>query len=150
MRCSPSRDLPTTWSLPQSAHSSASLVAWAMAAIIGTVIADLGVEMRRATSVQSLVTAYVMGVVLTFIVVTISAWRVSLLNIVTAIRNLPEPQKRTGRASLVWGLVFLALGALLTYSGLAGEQATPFYLGRLACRPGRSSRFSAGWACRTG
>jgi putative ABC transport system permease protein len=105
------------------------LVAWAMAAIIGAVIADLGVEMRRATSIQSLVTAYVIGVVLTFIVVTVSAWRVSLLNIVTAIRNLPEPQKRTGRASLVWGIIFLALGVLLTYSGLAGEQATPFYLG---------------------
>jgi len=105
------------------------LVAWAMAAIIGAVIADLGVEMRRATSVQSLVTAYVIGVVLTFVVVTISAWRVSLLNIVTAIRNLPEPQKRTGRASLVWGTLFLALGLLLTYAGLTGEQATPFYLG---------------------
>jgi putative ABC transport system permease protein len=104
-------------------------VAWAMAAIIAAVIADLGVEMRRATSVQSLVTAYVMGVVLTFIVVTVSAWRVSLLNIVTAIRNLPEGQKRSGRASLVWGVIFLALGMLLTYSGLAGEQATPFYLG---------------------
>jgi putative ABC transport system permease protein len=85
--------------------------------------------LRRATSVQSLVTAYVMGVVLTCIVVTISAWRVSLLNIVTAIRNLPEPQKRTGRASLVWGMLFLALGLLLTYAGLTGEQATPFYLG---------------------
>jgi putative ABC transport system permease protein len=70
-----------------------------------------------------------MGVVLTFIVVTISAWRVSLLNIVTAIRNLPEPQKRTGRASLVWGLVFLVLGALLTYAGLSGKEATPFHLG---------------------
>ncbi len=104
-------------------------VAWAMAAIIGAVIADLGVEMRRTTSVQSLVTAYVIGVVLTFIVVTISAWRVSLLNIVTAIRNLPEPQKRTGRASLVWGMLFLVLGVLLTYLGLTGEQATPFYLG---------------------
>jgi putative ABC transport system permease protein len=104
-------------------------VAWAIAAIIGEVIADLGVEMRRATSVQSMVTAYVMGVALTFVVVTISAWRVSRLNIVTAIRNLPEAQKQGGRASLVWGVIFLALGVLLTYGGLAGEQATPFHLG---------------------
>jgi putative ABC transport system permease protein len=105
------------------------LVAWMMVAIIGAVIADLGVEMRRAMTWRSLLTAYTMGVVLTFVVVTISAWRVSILNIVTAIRNLPEPQKRTGRASLVWGAVFLSLGAVLTYAGLSSEQATPFNLG---------------------
>ena len=104
-------------------------VAWIMVAIIGAVIADLGVEMRRATTLSSLVTAYAMGVVLTFAVVTISAWRVSILNIVTAIRNLPEPEKRTGRASLVWGVVFLGFGVLLAYAGLSGEQITPFFLG---------------------
>jgi putative ABC transport system permease protein len=70
-----------------------------------------------------------MGVVLTFIIVTVSAWRVSLLNIVTAIRNLPEKPGRTGRASLVWGAVFIGLGALLTYAGLSAEDVTPFNLG---------------------
>jgi putative ABC transport system permease protein len=104
-------------------------VAWTMMAIVGSALGDLGVEVRRATRPRSLITAYSMGVVLTFLVVTVSAWRVSVLNIVTAIRNLPDPQKRTGRASLVWGLVFLALGLLLAYSGYMGREATPFHLG---------------------
>jgi putative ABC transport system permease protein len=104
-------------------------VAWAMMAIVGSVLGDVGVEMRRATEPRSLITAYAMGVVLTFIVVTISAWRVSVLNIVTAIRNLPDPEKRTGRASLIWGLVFLAVGLLLAYAGYDAREATPFHLG---------------------
>jgi putative ABC transport system permease protein len=71
-----------------------------------------------------------MGVVLTFLVVTASAWRVSLLNIVTAIRNLPEPVTSVrGRASLAWGAVFAVLGALSTWQGVASAQGMPFYLG---------------------
>jgi putative ABC transport system permease protein len=70
-----------------------------------------------------------MGVVLTFIVVTFSAWRVSVLNIVTAIRNLPDPVKRTGRASIVWGLLFLIIGGLMTWAGIESAQALPFTLG---------------------
>ncbi len=104
-------------------------VAWVMMAVIASVISDLGVELRRGISVRSVTTAYGMGVVLTFMVVTFSAWRVSVLNIVTAIRNLPEPQKKTGRASLVWGIVFLAAGVLLTYAGLSGKTAVLFNLG---------------------
>jgi putative ABC transport system permease protein len=104
-------------------------VAWLMMAAIAGVISDLGVELRRSVSLRSVATSYGMGVVLTFIVVTFSAWRVSLLNIVSAIRNLPDPQKKTGRASLVWGLVFLALGILMAYSGLSAKEAAPFNLG---------------------
>lgn len=104
-------------------------IAYAMATIIGNTLSDLGVELRRTMTLRSLVTAYCMGVVLTFIVVTISAWRVSLLNIVTAIRNLPEPSKQPGRASLIWGIVLLGIGLLLTYAGLDAKQVTPFSLG---------------------
>jgi putative ABC transport system permease protein len=105
----------------------AYLMVWALSAAIR----DIGdVDIRFAISQRSLITAYAMGVVLTFVVVTISAWRVSLLNIVTAIRNLPEPLKRgTGRASLVWGGLAILFGALLVWAGLSAEQAAPFSLG---------------------
>ena len=105
-------------------------VAVAMVAMLATAGEEFGVDIRFNVTGTSLITAYAMGVVLTFIVVTISAWRVSLLNIVTAIRNLPEPLSRTtGRASLIWSGVALLLGALLTVAGLSGAQAMPLYLG---------------------
>jgi putative ABC transport system permease protein len=106
-------------------------VAYVMVWMLSAAISDLGnVDIRFAISARSLITAYSMGVVLTFIVVTISAWRVSLLNIVTAIRNLPEPLgSGGGRASLVWGGIAIAAGTLLIWAGLSSEQATPFYLG---------------------
>ena len=46
---------------------------------------------------RSLVIAYALGVLLTFVVVALSAWRVSLLNIVAAVRGLPEPVARARR-----------------------------------------------------
>ncbi|HLG10744.1 MAG TPA: FtsX-like permease family protein [Dehalococcoidia bacterium] len=105
----------------------AYLMVWALSAAIQ----DIGnVDIAFSITSRSLITAYAMGVVLTFIVVTISAWRVSLLNIVTAIRDLPEPFKAGGgRASLVWGAVAVLFGALLVWAGLSAEQATPFSLG---------------------
>jgi putative ABC transport system permease protein len=41
---------------------------------------------------RSLIVAYCLGVLLTFVTVTVSSWRVSRLNIVSAIRDLPPPQ----------------------------------------------------------
>jgi putative ABC transport system permease protein len=105
-------------------------VAVAMVQALTNAFEQFNVDIAFTVSTRSLITAYAMGVVLTFIVVTASAWRVSLLNIVTAIRNLPEPKgPGGGRASLVWGGVFILLGALFTWLGLAESQATPFYLG---------------------
>jgi putative ABC transport system permease protein len=74
----------------------------------------------------SLVLSYVIGVALTFLVVTFSSWRVSRLNIVAAIRDLPEEMEgKVGIWRRLWrwsrGLLLLGLGALLTASGYAGE-----------------------------
>ncbi|HWC31433.1 MAG TPA: FtsX-like permease family protein, partial [Dehalococcoidia bacterium] len=106
-------------------------VAYVMVWILTSAIQDIGdIDISFTVSQTSLITAYAMGVVLTFIVVTVSAWRVSLLNIVTAIRNLPEPAGQGGgRASLIWGAVAILMGALLVWAGLSAEQAAPFSLG---------------------
>ena len=47
----------------------------------------------------SIVIAYAIGVLLTLVVVAFSAWRVSRMNIVTAIRNLPEPPAEKAHAA---------------------------------------------------
>jgi putative ABC transport system permease protein len=109
-------------------------VAYVMVALLANAFGGLGgeagIDIRFDVTARTLITGYAMGVVLTFVVVLVSAWRVSILNIVTAIRNLPEPvAPARGRASLVWAIVFLALGALVTWSGLSSQQVAPFLLG---------------------
>ena len=50
---------------------------------------DEGLEIEFAVSARSLVIAFALGVLLTLVVVAVSAWRVSRMTISTAIRNLP-------------------------------------------------------------
>jgi putative ABC transport system permease protein len=71
-----------------------------------------------------------MGTILTFIVVMISSWRVSRLNIVRAIRDIPEPRvsRKTIRGWILAILLPIA-GILLTVVGLQGEQLASFMLG---------------------
>jgi putative ABC transport system permease protein len=105
-------------------------VAFGMVFILSSALGTTGVEIRHDVQAESLVVAYAVGVLLTFVVVVLSAWRVSRLNIVTAIRNLPEPpaQKRRKRR-WIGGLVAMALGALMTFSGVNSSEAMPFILG---------------------
>lgn len=65
----------------------------------------------------STVIAYCLGVLLTFIVVTLAAWRVSRLNIVSAIRDLPEESAESRRSwlSRIW-----KWGSALALAGLGG------------------------------
>jgi putative ABC transport system permease protein len=80
-------------------------------------------QVRFRAAPTSIVIAYCLGVLFTFIVVTISSWRVSRLNIVAAIRDLDEPPgpgrtSRLGRtARLLFGPLIAILGALLVYYG---------------------------------
>ena len=71
----------------------------------------------------SVVIAYALGVLLTFAVVTVSSWRVSRLNIVSAIQDTPEPDggERGGKliGRLITGPLTLAVGAWI-YFGVAG------------------------------
>lgn len=69
----------------------------------------------------SIVIAYCLGVLFTFVVVTLASWRVSRLNIVAAIRDLEEPPgpghtSRLGRtARWLFGPLLAILGALVLY-----------------------------------
>jgi len=63
---------------------------------------------------RSVIVAYCLGLTLTFVTVLLSAYRVSRLNITTAIRDLPEVV-RSGRERFVRrGLVRIAIGSLFT------------------------------------
>jgi putative ABC transport system permease protein len=64
------------------------------------------------------------------VVVTVSAWRVSRLNIVSAIRNTPEPRvPKSRKRRWIPGVLAVLFGVLLVVSGIASAGAAPFQLG---------------------
>ena len=79
---------------------------------------------------RSLVIAYCLGVVITFLAVALSSWRVSRLNIVAAVRDIPDAyEAKRNRRQLVWSVVMIAAGVLLTIWGANIEVLAPFTIG---------------------
>jgi putative ABC transport system permease protein len=109
-----------------------ALVALGMVALLSAMVdsGDVNMSIQFAATPQSLVIAYGSGVILTLLVVALSAWRVSSLNIATAIRDLPPPPpRRLRRRRLIFAGVAVGLGALMATSGASGKQFTPLALG---------------------
>ncbi len=108
------------------------LVSFGMVAAMARAFAvsEGGLEIRFDVETRSLVVAYVLGVLLTLVVVTVSAWRVSRLNIVAAIRNQGETHvRRARRGAWTRSVLAVVIGVLISSSGVASEQATPVMLG---------------------
>ncbi len=105
-------------------------VGWLMVRVLGEAFAGSGFDIRFATSPQNIVIAFCLGMVLTFAVVLISSWRVSRLNVVRAIRDIPEPDKK-GRSvrGVLLALATPVAGAALTFQGLQAEQMGLYMLG---------------------
>ncbi|MFW6075455.1 MAG: ABC transporter permease, partial [Chloroflexota bacterium] len=79
---------------------------------------------------QSIVIAYTLGVVMTFMTIALSSWRISNLNIVRAIRDLPEPVVlRAGRRWFIFGIVGVVIGIGATWFGGSAGNAFGFMLG---------------------
>jgi len=80
--------------------------------------AGSGVELEPvfAFEVSSLVIAFSLGFLITMIVIALASWRVSRLNIVRAIRDIPEPLARRGtRLQWLLAAVSLSLGIVATW-----------------------------------
>ncbi|HEY7148248.1 MAG TPA: FtsX-like permease family protein [Gaiellaceae bacterium] len=107
----------------------AYLMVLAIASAFGAADEDAGIQVHYAVTSRSLFVAFSIGALLTLLVVAFSAWRVSVMTIATAIRNLPEPKLPRRRRRLVLALVSIGLGALLTASGAGSASATPLMLG---------------------
>ena len=101
-------------------------VAWILIRTVSGVVEDQagGFEIALHINPQGFVIAYAAGITVTFATVAVSAWRAANLNIVRAIRDLPEPQLLSGhdpswsnlwRASVgaLWNVGWIALIALL-------------------------------------
>ena len=71
--------------------------------IIGTLADDF--TFTRHFELRSAVVAYCLGMVITLITIAVAAYRVSRMNIVAAIRDLPAPERRNGTP---WSQVLMA------------------------------------------
>jgi putative ABC transport system permease protein len=105
-------------------------VAYAMVTVMANAFSSSDLEVAHQVRARSLVVAFTLGVLLTLVVVGISAWRVSRLNIVAAVRNTPEPlARRRGRRRVATAVITILIGVGLTAAGLGAAHATPFSLG---------------------
>ena len=105
------------------------LIAFGMVHVLASALSSQGLDLRFTVESHSVVLAYSLGVLLTLLVVTVSAWRVSRLNLVAAIRNLPDPVKRRKGRRWVLGVVGIGAGSMITLMGVSGSQATPLLVG---------------------
>jgi putative ABC transport system permease protein len=94
--------------------------------------AESGTSITFAVKPASVAIAYGIGVLLTLTVVAFSARKVSRMNIVAAIRDLPEPPaRRGGRRRWALGVAGVAGGAVLVQSGAAAKDAVGLGFGVL-------------------
>ncbi len=106
------------------------LISFGITRVMARIFSEFDINIEPHVTLRSIVISYSLGVVLTFIAVTFASWRVSKLNIVRAIRDIPEPTGgRMGWRSLAAALAAIALGALLFVTGMANDAAFPFALG---------------------
>jgi len=107
------------------------LISWGMIQVMAAALEEMGFELVYHFTISGLMISYTMGVVLTLVVVFLSARRVSRFNIVSAIKDIPEPQQVGGRGirGLIMAILFPLLGLLLLSSGLQAKQLVPYTLG---------------------
>jgi len=88
------------------------------------------VQITYAVEPTTFVLGYSIGVLLTLAVVVFSARRVSRMNIVSAIRDLPEPPHEKGRRRRwLWSALGLLAGLGLAASGIGSKDAVVLGLG---------------------
>ena len=111
-----------------------------MVRVLASAVSSEGLDLRFTVESRSILLAYSLGVLLTLLVVTVSAWRVSRLNLVAAIRNLPDPVKRRKGQRWLVGAIGIGAGIMMTVSGVAGAPSSL----RLVSTSGRHTP-SVGW-----
>jgi putative ABC transport system permease protein len=81
-------------------------------------VEQYGFHLEPVIQPTSIAASYGLGVILTFLAVTLTAWRASRFSIVTAIRDLPDPVTPPGWQALAAGAVPLLGGPLLIGLGV--------------------------------
>ena len=79
---------------------------------------------------SSLLIGFVSGFLITIFTIYLTSHRISKLNIVRAIRDIPEPEiPKSDRRMMMIGILVLIVGFLLLFSGIISEMIAPFLSG---------------------
>jgi len=105
-------------------------VGWGMVRIIAVAFGQTDLELTFTFNPRSVVIAYTLGMALTFAVILVSSWQVSRLNIVRAIRDIPEPRiTRKTIKGLILAILQPLAGLLIAIYGIVNEQLAAWMLG---------------------
>jgi putative ABC transport system permease protein len=91
----------------------------------GVIFADVaeGLLLSFHFEWMSLFLAFCLGLIITFVTIAVASWKVSKLNIVRAIRNIPEPvMEKASKKTVFLGIFMVVTGALLLFK--AFEEGT--------------------------
>ena len=101
-------------------------VIYLLARILQGAVGDF-FDIAAYVSWRSIIVGYCLGVILTFLAIVVASFRASQLNVVAAIRDLPDVSvARRKRRTLVTSVLLIALGALMIYAGYTGTSARTF------------------------
>lgn len=87
------------------------LVSFGITAVMALIFSQFGFNIEPHVTARTIVISYSLGVVLTFVTVVFSSWRVSNLNIVAAIRDLDEDQGANPEERTIAGYLRSVLNA---------------------------------------
>ncbi len=87
-------------------------------------------QLRFAATPTSIVVGALIGLLIALITILATSVRISRLNIIRAIRDLPPPSRRSrGRIAIAVAVVATVLGAVATGSGVAAQDGVGLLLG---------------------
>jgi putative ABC transport system permease protein len=107
-------------------------VGWLVAVVAGSVFGSdtQGTSYPLVIEPLSLAIGAATGLVIALATIWVTSVRIARLNIIRAIRDLPEPKVSRPRIrTLVLGVVGIVVGAAFAAAGIAGELAVPLLLG---------------------
>lgn len=97
------------------------VIALVMFALFATIFAG-GFQFALHFNVSSLIIAGCAGFIITLLTVGVASWRVSKLNIVRAIRDIPEPLlAKSGNKYFITGIAGVVIGLLMTFNGITSK-----------------------------
>jgi putative ABC transport system permease protein len=113
-------------------------IAYAVLYIIGSILIGVVASLNTSAILQSftfspetLVLGFSAGLLITYATIVLASWRVSKLNIIKAIRDVPEPP--AGGRTYTWlsllGFLLLVVGVLMFFEGRSRPNLTLFLVG---------------------